>query len=82
MNDWLEVVNQHLEEKMPVLLISTKLDLPESSNTKMEEIEKFKEKNGISHYFKTSSLDGIGVDEAFHKMTEEIAIDEGLLNPA
>lgn len=79
LNEWLEVVNLYLTEKTPVLLISTKHDLPESSNTKMEDIENFKDKNGIIDYIKTSSLDGTGVNEAFRKLTEHIAKDKGLL---
>ena len=72
-------MDQYLTEKIPVILISTKHDLPGSDNTKQEEISSFKEQNGIFFYMKTSSKEGTGVDNAFEKLTELIAKEKGLI---
>lgn len=80
LNEWLEVVDLYLTEKIPVILISTKHDLPGSNNTAEEDIESFKKQNGISYYIKTSSKEGTGVDSAFEKLTQLIAKEKGLIN--
>ena len=79
LNEWLEVVNLYLTEKIPVILISTKHDLPESNKTSNEAIEAFKEKNDIQGYLSTSSLEGTGVADAFRNLTELIAREKGLI---
>lgn len=67
----------HLPEKIPVILISTKHDLP--NYIKTDKLSAFIQQHSINNYLQTSALDGRGVNMAFRKLVESIAIQKGLL---
>ena len=77
LNEWLEVVNLYLTEKIPIILISTKNDLAQGGSK--EEIDVFMKQNSINHYVETSALNGQNVNEAFKLLTELIAKEKNLI---
>ena len=77
LNEWLEVVNLYLTEKIPIILISTKSDLAHGGSK--DEIESFMKQNNIQHFIETSALNGQNVNEAFKLLTELIAKEKNLI---
>ncbi len=77
LNEWLEVVNLYLTEKIPIILISTKNDLAQGGSK--EDIDEFMKQNNISNYVETSALNGQNVNEAFRLLTELIAKEKNLI---
>ena len=74
--EWLDVVYTHLVNKIPILLVRTKMDLvPEDDNLNKQELKKLMEKYEIKHYLETSSLTGDNVIEAFELIATLIAED-------
>lgn len=77
LNEWLEVIDLYLQEKISLILISTKHDL----NPKIDEAElkKFMNMHSIHDYYPTSSLNGENINNAFRRLTELIAESKGLI---
>lgn len=69
LNYWLDLINQHLEKSVPIVLISTKHDLAESQ-THFEQITAFKNQRNIADYFSTSAKNGLGITDTFTRLTE------------
>ena len=72
LTQWLEIINLSVTDKIPVILVSTKHDLPDS-HTNIKEITDFKEDHQIDVYFPTSAKSGLGVTDVFRRLTELIA---------
>ena len=79
LNEWLEVVNIYLTEKIPIILISTKNDLVENQD-ESDAVTDFMKQNKIDNYILTSALNGQNVNEAFQILTELIARDKSLIS--
>lgn len=72
LNNWLNLINQHLTTSVPTVLISTKHDLSERQ-THFDAINLFKKRYDITHYFPTSAKSGLGVKDTFARITELVA---------
>jgi small GTP-binding protein len=73
--DWVEVLkdgNVWQKSNVKFILVGTKKDLTEDGNNphtvSPETIAQFRENFGISEYFETSSVDGVGVEELFQRV--------------
>ena len=75
--EWLEVIDLYLQEKISIVLISTKHDLQSKINE--NELKKFMEAHSIRDYYPTSSLNGGNINNAFRRLTELIAEAKGLV---
>ena len=69
---WLDIINLSVIDKIPMILVSTKHDLP-VSQTHFNQINAFKEKHYIDLYLPTSAKSGDGVRDVFHRLTELLA---------
>ncbi|HKZ39391.1 MAG TPA: Rab family GTPase [Candidatus Hodarchaeales archaeon] len=77
LNEWLEVINLYLNEKIPTILIATKTDLPQKTIDQIN-VKEFMNQNDIKSFFHTSSLNGENINNAFRALTEIIARSKGL----
>ena len=70
-NKWIEYIDDHVDLKEKVLyLVGNKIDL-EERDVKREEGEAFAKKMGIK-YKETSAVTGIGTDEVFQEIYQDI----------
>ena len=72
LEQWYEIVSFSITDNTPVILISTKHDLPDSK-TIPDIISIFEKNHKIDLYIPTSAKDGSGVDSTFQKLTHLIA---------
>ena len=64
---WINIIKFTVTQKIPVILVSTKHDVPESKihNNK---INIFRETFQINHYYLTSPKSGLDIDDMFEKL--------------
>ena len=75
--EWKESLNQNINiENIPIILVENKCDLlgknKEDYNKEMEELEEFGEEINITKCFRTSALNGYGVEESLNHLIKEI----------
>ena len=64
---WINIIKFTVTQKIPVILGSTKHDLPENKILD-KEINIFRDNNQIDHYYLTSAKSGLSVDNMFETM--------------
>ena len=64
---WINIIKYTVTQEIPVILVSTKHDFPESK-IHDKEINIFKKTYQINHYYLTSAKSGLGVDTMFETM--------------
>ena len=69
--DWLDLIRKNTPKKAPIVLVGTKMDLPNREVTR-EMAEKFKEDNNISGYIECSSKNGQNVGHVFGLLTQSM----------
>ena len=72
LEQWYKIVSLSITDIIPVILISTKHDLPDSKVIP-DIISIFEKDHIFDLYIPTSAKDGSGVDITFHKLTHLIA---------
>ena len=72
LEQWYKIISLSITDKIPMILISTKHDLPDSKII-TEIISTFEKNHKFDLYIPTSAKDGLGVDITFQKITHLIA---------
>ena len=71
LDEWVDIVRKY-NTNIPIILLGSKLDLPEAVTFNDAKAEEYLKKYEFSHYLKVSSKTGQNVEKAFELLLEEI----------
>lgn len=71
LNYWVNELRSYLNEEVPIYLVASQCDL-EMICVDEEDVKRFCEENNIKSFFKVSALTGLGIEELFDSIANDL----------